>query len=225
MEEFKKCDLSFSEKDNLLKSYIDDLNNFFNETNNNFAGICFTIWRIYDNCNGYWKTTYINGKYFGQCSAYDILKLFGFNRKAVERYKRCYEQFCQGMTKENICLKALYADFSPSKLFELLPLSISMIDACLDKQIIKTTMTVKEIRQKVKELAGKTDPDDLVAEDLDKIEEKTLDEQEAELPEAFDPKKTHTYEYFKAMTKEALITCLFQCEDYIKKLTTKKAGK
>ena len=38
-------------------------------------------------------------------------------------------------------------------------------------------------------------------------------------------KKTHTYEYFKAMSKEALITCLFQCEDYIKKLTTKKAGK
>ena len=207
--------------DQWLNKYINDLKNCYFSNQNVFAKVCFTIHSIWLYCkDNYYLCT--KGVYY---NSYSLLKLFGFDRKAVSRYKACYSKFCFGSSLDTICLLDRFIGFSSSKLFELLPLANNMIDACLEKQIIKPTMTVKEIRQKVKDLAGKNNPADLVAEDLDKIEEKTLDEQEAELPEAFDPKKTHTYEYFKAMSKEALITCLFQCEDYIKKLTTKKVGK
>lgn len=223
MENFIKTDLKVT--DNYLNTLLSELNDLFESYTNNFAKICFSVNKILHYCDDHSYKTEKENKFYGYLSAKDLLMSFGLSARTVERLNRCYERFCASDLMGEVVILHEYRLFSPSKLFELLPLSITITNTCLEKQIIKPTMTVKEIRQKVKELAGKTDPDDLVAEDLDKIEEKTLDEQEAELPEAFDPKKTHTYEYFKAMSKEALITCLFQCEDYIKKLTTKKAGK
>ena len=212
-------ELEFDDKE--LNKLVSDLKNCYVSNQKAFAKVCLTVYKIWSYCKeNYYKCK--KGIYY---NAYSLLKLFGFDSSQVTRYKDCYIRFCEGDFLENVLILPAYFDFSSSKLFELLSLSAEMLDACIEKRIISPNMSVKEIRKIVKSLAGKNSPDDLVAEDLDKIEEKTLDEQEAELPEAFDPKKTHTYEYFKAMSKEALITCLFQCEDYIKKLTTKKAGK
>lgn len=232
MENFRNNDISF--EDLTLNNFVTQLKNCYYNKQNNFAEFCKCIYNIRQCC----KDNYYKAKNDVYYDFYSLLESFGIGKTSAKCVCACYERFVYdvfvngdvpigGLDLDiaHVKVKKEYEDYSSSKLFELLPLSEKMLANCLKKKIITADMTVKEIRKKVKELAGQADSDNLVIEDLDNNEEKTLEEQLASLPEAYDPKKYHDLAYFKQFDKATLIDFLFMAEDYIKKLTKKTTKK
>jgi len=210
-----------STSDEKLNEYILLLKDCFNDNNKNFAKLCCTIHGMYEYAKNLLYKVLKNNEYYGFLNIYELLAQFGFSQKSVSRYINCYKKYIIATSPNDASVSPMFEKFSPSKLYAMLPLSYAMIETAIKKQCILPNMTCKEIDKKVKSLAGKDNIDNLVSEDSEKLEEKTPIE-EQNLPEAFDPKKTHTFEYFNAFSKKELINCLFACEDLIKKLLKKK---
>ena len=213
MEDFKKCDLEF--EDDELNYFVDWLNTQFGCNQKNFCELCFGIYRIWNYCkNNYWKAK--NNEYY---NSYKLLEKFGFDRKAVSRYKSCYERFVnppdiQGYACSLIeCLQ----DFSPSKLFELLSLSQDTVLELVKKQLIRPTMTVKQIREYIKTLKDGSDK----AENV--IEDKTINEDD--IPMAYDPKQEYEYSYFENKTKNQLLNIVWELQKAYQKLKLNKEKK
>ena len=143
-----------------------------------------------------------------------MLAKFGFDKKAVNRYKQCYERFVfQGA---NILYED-YKDFSPSKLFELLVLSSETSDELVKKQFIKPTMTIKQIREYIKTLKDGSDKAEKVIEDT------TINEDE--IPMAYDPKQEYEYSYFETKTKNQLLNIVWELQKAYQKLKSNKEKK
>ncbi len=214
MEDFVNFKIDF--EDEQINFLITQLSSCYFSNQGVFAKLCFTIYKI----RNYFKDSFYQSKQGDYYNFYSLMQAFGFSKTQACSYRQCYENYCHGDSFADVVVKDYYVRFSPAKLIEMLPLSSKMLEAVIDKKIITPDMTCKQIRQKVKELSGKKESD-LVTEDLSQLEEKTEEERLAELPQAFDPKETHSYEYFKQFSKEVLINYLFQCEDYIKKISKK----
>ena len=149
---------------------------------NVFAKTCFTIYSIWSYCKG----NYFQAKNNEYYNSYKLLEKFGFDRKAVSRYKNCFERFIQGSCIENVTVKTYFYDFTPSKLFELLPLSYDTIENLINKKFIRSDMTVKEIRDYVKTFSS--------GEKVEKVVEEIEPEiDEEEIPFAYDPTKEYEF--------------------------------
>ena len=205
MEDFKKCDLDF--EDNELHLLMLALKDCFDDNQINFCQTCKTIYDIWIYCKG----NYFKAKDNEYYNSYKLLAKFGFDKKAVNGYKRCYERFV--FHGANILLND-YKDFSPSKLFELLVLSSELSDELVKKQFIKPTMTVKQIRDYIKSLKDGTDKAEKVIEDTSIKEE--------EIPMAYDPKKEYEFSYFESKTKNQLINMIWELQKVYQKLKSKK---
>lgn len=208
MEEFIKSDLEFI--DERLQTLILELKTCFENKQNNFCKICETIYSIWSYCKGnYWKAK--DNEYY---NSYKLLAKFGFDKKAVSRYKLCYERYVH---VESCSLFALYEDFTPSKLFELLVLSDETAKDLIVKELIKPTMTVKEIREYIKTIKDGTDKAEKV------IEETIINEEE--IPMAYDPKQEYEYTYFESKTKNQLLNIVWELQKAYQKLKKSKEKK
>lgn len=208
MENFIKCGLEF--EDNELYCLVERLRDVFNDSQDNFANTCECIYKIWSYCKGnYWKAK--DNEYY---NSYKLLAKFGFDKKAVCRYKQCYERFIH---KEQGGLYPIYEDFTPSKLFELLVLSNDTVNNSIVNGLIKPTMTVKEIREYIKTLKDGTDKAEKVVEDTIINEE--------EIPMAYDPKQKYEFSYFETKTKNQLLNIVWQLQDAYQKLKTNKVKK
>lgn len=206
-------------KDVTLNNLLIELRNCFDARQDCFAYVCKTIYKIWNYCkNNYWKAK--DNEYY---NCYKLLAKFGFDKKAVHRYKNCYERFIYDYENDNnlpigadvLCkvrIKSELANFTPSKLFELLVLSDDTA-----KELIKPTMNVKEIRQFIKQL--KEGPDKA----SEVIEDTTIDEDEISM--AYDPKKEYEYSYFESMTKNQLLNIVWELQKAYQKLKKNKENK
>ncbi len=219
MDEFIKSYLEFN--DIVLNNLLIDLRTHFDDNQNNFAHICKSIYKIWSYC----KKNYYKAKDNEYYNSYKLLAKFGFDKKAVSRLTQCYERFVYDYETDNkvplgvlpkVCLKFEFCDFSPSKLFELLPLSQDTAMELVQKQLITPTMTVKEIREYIKTLKDGTDKAEKV------VEVANNDYNEEDIPMAFDPKKEYDFEYFNRKTKNELVSICVSYQDYLKKLKSKK---
>ena len=206
MKEFIKSDLEF--EDDELFWLVERLRDCFNKNKNNFNSLCETIYNIWSYCkNNYWKAK--NNEYY---NSYKLLAKFGFDKKAVNRYKQCYEKFVVDNTISKVA-----KDFAPSKLFELLSLSKNTIIELIDKQIIVSTMTVKEIRECIKILKYGTDK-------VEQVVENTIIN-ENNIPMAYDPKKEYAYSYFEEKTKNQLLNIVWELQKAYQKIIKEKNKK
>ena len=206
MKEFIKSDLEF--EDDELFWLVERLRDCFNKNKNNFNSLCETIYNIWSYCkNNYWKAK--NNEYY---NSYKLLAKFGFDKKAVNRYKQCYEKFVVDNT-----ISKVVKDFAPSKLFELLSLSKNTIIELIDKQIIVSTMTVKEIRECIKILKYGTDK-------VEQVVENTIIN-ENNIPMAYDPKKEYAYSYFEEKTKNQLLNIVWELQKAYQKIIKEKNKK
>ena len=207
MENFIKCDLEF--EDDKLFWLVEHLKECFNKNKDNFNSLCEAIYNIWSYCkNNYWKAK--NNEYY---NSYKLLAKFGFDKKAVSRYKQSYEKFVADNT-----ISKIVKDFAPSKLFELLPLSQDTIFELVEKQIIVPTMTVKEIREYIKTLKDGTNKPDKVIEDTSTINEE-------DIPMAYDPKQEYEYSYFESKTKNQLLNIVWELQKAYQKLKSNKEKK
>lgn len=201
MEEFINSDLDF--EDNELHLLMLALQDCFEDNQINFCQTCKTIYDIWSYC----KKSYFKAKNNEYYNSYKLLAKFGFDKKAVNRYKQCYERFV--LQGANVLLND-YKDFSPSKLFELLVLSSETSDELVKKQFIKPTMTVKQIREYIKTLKDGSDKAEKVIEDT------TINEDD--IPMAYDPKQEYEYSYFETKTKNQLLNIVWELQKAYQKL-------
>ncbi len=220
MEEFIKSDLEFN--DIVLNNLLIDLRTHFDDNQNNFAHICKSIYKIWSYC----KKNYYKAKDNEYYNSYKLLAKFGFDKKAVSRLTQCYEKFVYDYETDNkvplgvlpkVCLKFEFRDFSPSKLFELLSLSQETVEELVSKQLIKPTMTVKQIREYIKTLKDGSDKAEKVIEDT------TINEED--IPMAYDPKQEYEYSYFETKTKNQLLNIVWELQKAYQKLKSNKEKK
>ena len=204
----------FDFKDKTLNNLICDLQTCYFNQQNNFCKICFTIFKI----SQYFDNNYINveqktNEYYDK---YKLLAKFGFDKTAVSRMTNCYLKFMTGGYDGNtVSLKSWYEGFSPSKLFELLKLSNLTCEDCVDKKLIVPSMTVKEIRNYIKQLNDGKDKAEKVVEELNN------DNDTEEIPMAYNPKQHYDIEYFDGLSKKQLVNCIWELQKYCEKLTGK----
>lgn len=208
MEEFIKSDLEF--EDDKLFWLVERLRDVFNNSQDNFSNLCEAIYNIWSYCKGnYWKAK--DNEYY---NSYKLLAKFGFDKKAVSRYKQCYERYVH---KDQGGLYSLYEDFTPSKLFELLVLSDETVKSSISNGLIKPTMTVKQIREYIKTLKDGSDKAEKVFEDT------TINEDD--IPMAYDPKQEYEYSYFETKTKNQLLNIVWELQKAYQKLKSNKEKK
>lgn len=213
MEDFKiSCKVEFDDIE--LNALIVNLKSFYKKQQHCFAGICLTIYKIHS----YFKERYVKAKDNLYYSCNSLLEKFGFDKKAVSRYKQSYERFCQGSEYSNIALKDYFNGYTSSKLFELLPLSYSSLEELINKGIINSEMTVKQIRKIVKQIINGDDA--VLVADVPVEEREEINEEE--IPMAFDPLKKYDFEYYKAKTKNQILNMVWELQNTVQKLLNKK---
>ncbi len=209
MENFIKCDLEFEDVE--LSILVRSLSHCFDKQQENFIYICKDVYRIWKYCKGnYWKAK--DNEYY---NSYKLLEKFGFDKKAVSRYKQCYEKFIVD-NEVTFALAIPLQGFTSSKLFELLPLSQETVFELVNKQIIRPEMTVKQIREYIKNLNDEDNPEKV-------IEDTSLSEiNEEDIPMAYDPKQEYEYSYFESKTKNQLLNIVWELQKAYQKLKNKK---
>jgi len=206
MENFVNVKLEFNDK--TLSTLVANLNSTYLNCQSNFVDICIGVYKIWDYCKGnYWKAK--DNEYY---NSYKLLEKFGFDKKAVSRYKQCYEKYIDGKNDNNYCLWSLVNNYSPSKLFELLVLSNEDIIELIEKDLLYPTMTVKQIRELIKSFKnGFEEPNN----------ETTININEEDIPLAYDPKQEYEYSYFENKTKNQLLNIVWELQKAYQKLKSK----
>ena len=199
MQDFTNFNIEF--EDNNLTLLCNDLKNCYNDNQKNFARICVTIYNIWSYC----KDNSYKAKNDDYYNSYKLLAKFGFDKKAVSRYKQCFERYIQGYDVNNVSIKTYFKDFSPSKLYELLVIPYEKLEELIDKHIIYPEMTVKQIRDYIKSLKNGAN------EEIN----------EEEIPEAYNPSKKYDFSYFETKTKTQLLNIVWELQKAYQKLKEK----
>ncbi len=157
---------------------------------------------------------YYNGAQYGLDNCYSfnafMKKYFGLDRIYMFKCFKVYERF---ITKCCGAATFKYEGFSISKLFELLTLSNTQIQADIDCGLLKPTMTFKEIREYVKSTKnGSKDNSD--------SEETTFNEED--IPMAFDPNTHYEFSYFDNKSKNQLVNICCEYQKAYFKLKERK---
>lgn len=168
MEDFKPCNIKIIDRSPEHKMYsapgwqevqdlIDKLNQCFKNEQDNFCYICYYLSELkkrFDNCG---KSYY--GRYFDSTKNsvfYEtVCKGFGLELKTAERYINIYQKF---MFLDDVVpkLEEAFFGFSSSKLVELLSVSDNQLKSDINSGKLSCDMTVKQIREYVKSLKGKS---------------------------------------------------------------------
>jgi hypothetical protein len=216
MENFIK-DETLEFEDDELSSLIKQLNKCFENNQKNFCETCKAVFEIsdwfdkhqwyYKDKNNYWH------------DKYELFGKFGLDRTAVHRMSNCYKRFMVDSKAENSTrLTYYFKDFSPSKLFELLKLSDESVCDFVEKDLIKSTMTVKQIREFIKAFEKGENPATKV---LEKSQE-TETEEDEEIPMAYNPKQHYDFDYFENKTKAQLLNIVWELQKEYEKLKEKR---
>lgn len=213
MENFRFVDIRFDDSE--LSSLVIRLNQCFVSCQNNFVDLCVSIHHIWKYCKGNYFRARDNEMY----NSYKLLEKFGFDKQAVNRYKRCFERYIDCSAKSdgdfNYYLFNCYKMFSPSKLFEMLALSTDTLVEVLKNKAITPEMTVKQIRDYIKSIKDGTDK-------AEKVLESKQDFNEDEIPMAFDPKDKYEYSYFESKSKNQLLNIVWELYEKYQKLLNKE---
>ena len=207
MENFVITEIDFEDKE--LSLLIRNLKECFYKKQNTFVETCVIIYNIWSYCKGnYYKAK--DNEYY---NSYKLLAKFGFDKKAVSRFKQCFEKFIVGDKGHYTLFPQLYG-FTSSKLFELLTLSNDTVFNAIENKLIKPEMTVKEIREFIKSFKDGTDKSEKVVEDTTEINEE-------DIPLAYNPKQEYEYSYFESKTKNQLLNIVWELQKAYQKLKSK----
>ena len=201
MENFVLDD-KFDFEDKTLHLLCLDLRICYTFNQKNFAKLCSTIYEIWSYC----KENSFKAKDNEYYNSYKLLAKFGFDKKAVSRYKQCFERYIVDSKTYEKNVKPTFEKFSPSKLFELLVIPIEKLEELIDKHTIYPEMTVKQIRDYIKSLKNSAN------EEIN----------EEEIPEAYDPTKKYDFSYFETKTKSQLLNIVWELQKAYQKLKEKR---
>lgn len=225
MEDFNKfLDLDFktfyygtdlTESVNKLKVYIETLNQCFDNEQSNFAEICYCVSQIKKLFDDYTKSWYRG--FETQKARYtfeSLMKNFGLDDSQVSRIVKVYEKFVV-LEKDKPKIKKVVSGFSKSKLIELLSVDNEQLELDIKNKVIRPDMTVKQIRDYVKNYhALQKQKENLFKDKEEKVEEEF---DESEIPMVYDPTKYYEFSYFESKTKSQLLNMIWDLQkEYLK---------
>ena len=196
-----------------LQSIYTNMKRSINKYHNAKHEICFYLYQLKElfdkfepciriSCN-YGRTGGLSGLYSFEsfCETF-----FNFDRSTIQRYIRVYEKFLNNVYPQSI--QAVLKEFDISKLVELLSLDKNVVRDAITSGKLKSNMSVKDIRQFVKDICATSHT----------IVEKTIDIDEELIPDAYDPTIRYPKDYFIKLTTAQLQNCIFTLQDYCEKL-------
>jgi len=221
MENFLK-DEKIEFEDEELTSLIKKLNECFDKSQHNFCETCKAVYEVsnwfdkhqwyYKDKNNYWH------------DKYELFGKFGLDKTAVCRMSNCYKRFMIDLTNDKsmseifrvVRLTPYFENFSPSKLFELLKLSERTLCESIEKDLIKPSMTVKQIREYIKQIEKGDNPANKVLEQPTNNE---LDDED--IPMAYNPKQHYDFDYFENKSKSQLLNIVWELQKEYERIKNK----
>lgn len=146
--ELEKIKLEFEDVE--INQLISKLNTLHNSQQQNFVELCYTVYKIdcwfEDNPDVLLKDKYKSDYY----NKKELFKILGFKKSQVGRLCQCYQKFMTLIPDVGTKIKEPFVLFTPSKLFELLPLSYDKLVEFINNGQLSADMTIKEIREFLK---------------------------------------------------------------------------
>lgn len=194
-------------EDEFQKSKINDLTdkiiNMFEKNNVVQATLCYLLNEL--------KTEYgvlrqVNGTlrdFYKYCEL-----VFGFAKRTINNYIAVFKKFVCADVGPNYRFSSAFRDFNISKLIELLTVSDGQLLNDLKKGKISHLMTVKEIREYVKQLKNGSGGAEKVLED------QNAEIKEEEIPMAYNPAQEYDFAYFEKLSKSQLLNVVWELQKY-----------
>ncbi len=209
----------------LLNKYIELLNNCFTKRQNNLAEISYYVYQVkklFDNhkqiCFGLVYT-----KKNQEYSFNSIMIGFGFDTTQVSRLIGIYEKF---VDKEFAFfrLQNYIADFSKSKLFELLVVDDNQLKKDIANNVLRPDMSVKLIRDYVKNYKALEKQNKKLSEEPKEQEEveKPIEE---DIPLVYNPKQHYDFSYFEKQSKAQLLNIVWELQKEYERIVKLKNNK
>lgn len=205
----------------LLKSLINKLDKCFEKDNNNFAELCFTVYRIkllfdkYKEVHFWGSSRNLNSYSFDS-----IMTGFGISKSESSRILSCYDKYCCLSCSDLETAKCSIVDefkgFSKSKLFELLVVDNDQLLQDLKTQVLRFDMSVTTIRKYVKNLQElKKQQAKLNQKQEEKLEDESFEE---DIPPAYNPQQHYDFDYFAEKNKAQLLNIVWDLQKEYEKL-------
>lgn len=203
---------NYSEGVKELAEYLRLLNECFDQQQENFAIIVHYVYKVKELFDNHKKICF--GAVYSKNSCYynfdSIMLSFGFDKTQVSRILQVHSKFLD-VVDEQPFLKPIFAEFSKSKLFELIPVDNHQLTIDIRKSLLRPNMSVKQIREYVKnykslEIQNK------------KLSEEPKEQEEAEkpieeyIPLAYNPKQHYDFSYFEKQSKAQLLNIVWELQ-------------
>lgn len=208
---------------NELSDYIKKLDRCFKKESDNFAEICFIVYRIKKLFDDY-KQVYLK-KNSNMAYSFDtIMQGFGISKSESSRILSCYYKFITKETEKPMIFAEFFG-FSKSKLFELLQVDDETLRIDLKNKVIRFDFSVKQIREYVKNYQAQMRAKQRLAngEEENKEENDVFDE--SQIPMAYEPDKEYEFSYFETKTKSQLLNMIWDLQKAYQKLKKEKKKK
>ena len=206
----------------LLKSLINKLDKCFEKDNNNFAEVCFIVYRIkllFDKYNEvhFWGSSRKLNSY----SFDTIMTGFGISKSESSRLLSIFKKFCCLSNSDLDIAKCViiedFKGFSKTKLFELLQVDNEQLIKDLQNKVLRFDFTIKQIRDYVKNLQN-LEKQQAKLSGNDKEEKEEIIEED--IPMAYNPQQHYDFEYFQDKNKAQLLNIVWELQKEYEKLKT-----
>lgn len=225
MENFNKfkINLDYNNENNIgreelhyLEHLLDGINRCFDDDNESFYSLCYYISELKSFMQS--KIVYDTRKEMYQFDT--IMRYYGLNETAVSRIISSYNKYFVRQKDKNGFLQSykimeVFEPFNKSKLFELLVIPTEQLIHDIETKILRPDMSVKTIRQYVKNYKAQLKLKD---EQIQKEEKK----ENEEIPMVYDPKKFYDFSYFENKSKLQLLNMIWDLQKAYQELKKQK---
>ena len=236
MEEFRRnsllvtidCDYNIQENNcnkedvKKLENFIKQLDKCFSRDNQNFAEMCYLVFNMKELFNNFkYKRIYAKGardKFSCGYTFDSIMAGFGLDNTQTCRMYSCYEKFVTKLENEKPTLIEEFKNFSKSKLIELITVPNEQIIKDIQQRVLREDMSVKSIRDYVKNYRELTKANSK----LDKDKEDKEEIIEEDIPMAYNPKQHYDFDYFETKSKAQLLNMIWDLQKEYENLKKEK---
>ena len=199
-----------------LEQLLNGINSSFNDENESFYSLCYYVSELKQFMQS--KIVYDTRQVMYQFDT--IMQQFGLKESVVSRIIASYNKYFSQERDKNGYLQKysimeIFQPFSKSKLFELLIVPKEQLIHDIETKILRPNMSVKTIRQYVKNYKAQLKLND----EKRPKEEKQEDE---DIPMIYDPKKYYDFSYFENKNKAQLLNMIWDLQKAYQELKKQK---
>ena len=204
----------------LLKSLINKLDKCFEKDNNNFAEMCFIVYRIKLLFDKYKEVHFWGSSRKLNSYSFDTIMIgFGISKSESSRLISIFKKFCclsdSDLDSAKCSIIEEFKGFSKTKLFELLQVDNEQLIKDLQNKVLRFDFTIKQIRDYVKNLQTLKKQQAKLNENDKEEKEEIIEEN---IPMAYNPQQHYDFDYFQEKNKAQLLNIIWELQKEYEKL-------